>query len=525
MILLLPLFPSQDGPIHLYYVDVLRNLLAHTGPYAQYFEVKSYLTPYMLEYYALLGLEQFFSPFVSEEMLISTYVLMFILSFRYLLRSVTEYPTPWALVGALFCLNIYVYMGFLNYAIGTALVLLLSGCWLRWMRQLTVRRIAALGGGFILLVFTHPLPPAAFLSFAGVYLAVSFISEWNSDPSARKRTLHSFGRPLAALAFMGVVASIWIIHFTNDSKPVPKGTDAGKTLSLFYRIVIELVFFRTIPIHIGMLRFALTFLILSIAIALIIALVRHKCYGAIPLSLTIFTTICFILSSAAPDKFRNAGANFFSTRFSVFWIVFLITAAASVKPSRRFSTWIGIAAFAIAAVILPMHWIYLSRTARDMNVALNVPLVKPGSMGMLIADKDALANDNDNEIEIVKPYMWTGVHFFRESQAILTNAPWMDFKYIMLRPKIVDPWTYEDDLRYVPTEALDALNSDSRISVDFVGRFGPDGRHTSAVIQRLGLPLIGESPNLTFYARPSALRPRSAQSRSGSNNIALTAQK
>jgi len=127
MILLLPLFPSQDGPIHLYYVDVLRNLLAHTGPYAQYFEVKSYLTPYMLEYYALLGLEQFFSPFVSEEMLISTYVLMFILSFRYLLRSVTEYPTPWALVGALFCLNIYVYMGFLNYAIGTALVLLLSG--------------------------------------------------------------------------------------------------------------------------------------------------------------------------------------------------------------------------------------------------------------------------------------------------------------------------------------------------------------------------------------------------------------
>lgn len=179
------------------------------------------------------------------------------------------------------------------------------------------------------------------------------------------------------------------------------------------------------------------------------------------------------------------------------------------------------AALVLAVVILPLQWIYLSRTARDLNTALNVPLVKPGSMGMLMADKDAVANDND----IVRPYMWAGIHYFRESQAILTNAPWMDFKFIMLRPKIVDPWTYEDDLRYVPVEALNALNSENRITVDFVVRFDPDGQHTWAVMQRLGLPLIGESPKLAFYARSSALRTQSAQSRSGSNNFALTAQK
>ena len=45
VVLAAPVFPSQDGPVHLYYVDVLRSLLTHSGPYAQHFEVRAFLTP------------------------------------------------------------------------------------------------------------------------------------------------------------------------------------------------------------------------------------------------------------------------------------------------------------------------------------------------------------------------------------------------------------------------------------------------------------------------------------------------
>jgi hypothetical protein len=270
MILSLPIFPSQDGPVHLYYVDVLRNLLAHTGPYAQYFEIKSYINPYMFEYYTLLGLEQVFSPIMSEKLLICAYVLRFILSFRYLLGSVTEHPTPWALGGALFCLNFYVQMSFLNYAFGTALVLLLAGCWLRWMNHLTAWRIVALSGGFTLLVFTHPLPPAVFLCFAALNLIVSFVLERNREPrSSRKETLRNLWRPLVAVVLMGAVAGAWILHF-SDSRPVPPTAKVQKTLGLFSRVLLELSFARIMPIHLGVLQLVLicpTFLIMVWLIA------------------------------------------------------------------------------------------------------------------------------------------------------------------------------------------------------------------------------------------------------------------
>src|SRR5271165_6337573 len=60
VVLAVPVFPTQDGPIHLYYTDILRSLLTHTGSYPQYFAIKSVLTPYALEYYVLLVLETAF---------------------------------------------------------------------------------------------------------------------------------------------------------------------------------------------------------------------------------------------------------------------------------------------------------------------------------------------------------------------------------------------------------------------------------------------------------------------------------
>ena len=87
MILSLPLFPSQDGPVHLYYVDVLRGVLTHVGPYAQHFEIKSYVTPYVVLYYSLLALETVFPPLISEQLLICGYVLAFILGFQYLVGA------------------------------------------------------------------------------------------------------------------------------------------------------------------------------------------------------------------------------------------------------------------------------------------------------------------------------------------------------------------------------------------------------------------------------------------------------
>ncbi|MEI9972616.1 MAG: hypothetical protein WDO73_11475 [Ignavibacteriota bacterium] len=165
------LFPTQDGPVHLYYTDVLRGVLTQSAPYAQHFSLKRLLTPYALEYYALLGLELVFSATISEKLLVVGYIFAFGFGFRYLVESVAERDSPWILAGLPFCMHLLVYMGFLNYCFAVALLLFQCGIWIRYSGMPTIGRVTLLFGGLLLMLFTHPVPVAVFLLFAGVYLA------------------------------------------------------------------------------------------------------------------------------------------------------------------------------------------------------------------------------------------------------------------------------------------------------------------------------------------------------------------
>ena len=48
-VLSLPLFPSNDGAVHLYFSHIFGNLLMHKGPFGQYFALRRVLGPYTLQ--------------------------------------------------------------------------------------------------------------------------------------------------------------------------------------------------------------------------------------------------------------------------------------------------------------------------------------------------------------------------------------------------------------------------------------------------------------------------------------------
>jgi len=81
-------FPSQDGPVQLYYSDVLADLLRDGGRYSAYFRVNSHAPVYCFFNYALLLLNQMFSPLTSERILVCLYVVAFSLGVRFLVHSV-----------------------------------------------------------------------------------------------------------------------------------------------------------------------------------------------------------------------------------------------------------------------------------------------------------------------------------------------------------------------------------------------------------------------------------------------------
>jgi len=496
MIFSLPFFPSHDGPVHLYYVDVLRGLLSHSGPYPQFFEIKSYLTPYMVEYFSLIGLERLFSPWMSEKILICAYALTFIFGFWFLLRSITRESGPWTLTGALFCINLYIYMGFVNYALGMALSLFLIGFWMRWMKDLTLLRIGILFAGFLLLAFTHPVPLAAFLAFACLYTCAMVLQDTSGRHRTLRTSLRELGRRIAVLAVMGIAFCLWILRFIGH---IPKPHTVPDTpRSLFIRFATEILLHRLESPYVYKLACAVFVALVAITAAGVVSAVWSKRAKIDVLSLLpiLFAVFFFTLSFTVPEFL--IGGSYLGERFSIYWVVFLITGAAAIKPPRWCTSAVGIVALAGAIVILYSQWHYLSDTARNLNSALDVPLVKSGSLGAIVTEP--------TRSEFIDPYTWAAATYFRESQAILTNAPWTDLKFIMLRPKRIEPWTYEDQSQFALGEILDTLNKRGNVRLDFFVRYGASGPQTAELAERLRFQMVSNTPRMGVYLRADAAR-------------------
>jgi hypothetical protein len=99
--------------------------------------------------------------------------------------------------------------------------------------------------------------------------------------------------------------------------------------------------------------------------------------------------------------------------------------------------------------------------------------------------------------------MWSAVHYFRRSRAILANDPWMNSPLIMLAPVRADRWSYLD-----PGDAGKALiggkvsGEDTR-DLDFVVQIGPPDSEIDGLMHRYGWNDTGP-PNgfLRIYRRP-----------------------
>ena len=70
-VLWLPVFPTGDGPVHLYYADVLWSLVQHQPTYAHDYAIRHLLAPYLVHYLALVSFEDLVPPPMSEKLFIA----------------------------------------------------------------------------------------------------------------------------------------------------------------------------------------------------------------------------------------------------------------------------------------------------------------------------------------------------------------------------------------------------------------------------------------------------------------------
>ena len=455
-----PVFPTQDGPVHLYYVDVLRGLLHHSAPYAEHFQIKSSLTPYALEYYSLLALEFFFSPVLSEKVLVVAYIFAFGLGFRYLVESVAGRGSPWILTGIPFCLNMLLYMGFLNYCMALAVLLFACGFWIRYAGRLTVWRTATMAGSLTLMLLTHPVPAAVFLIFTAICLAAG--------------RAHRNARAILLVAGMAILALAWVGPFLHPSLSGERNRNYLATMGWFDTVATELQLYHLSPFRSLIYRAGL---ILPIALAGA-AVIAGLCRRGMPFAaraLVAASAACFAAYCLVPQRMN--GSFYFAERFPILWVLFLLAGASAIPLPRFWNLAAGGLAIATTVGLLVQQHGKVDEIAARIALADGMPPAKPGDVGLIVAS----SRQTPPGLQF-NPYMWSAVHYFRRSRAILANDPWMDMPQIMLRPVRPNRWSYLDPDDAEAPFLRSAAGGTSAQDLDFVVHVGPPDPPAGSVL-------------------------------------------
>lgn len=130
MVWLLPYFPTQDGPSHIYNLSILKDLRSGWELWGDIYSQQLSLKPNLGFHIVAYPLLYFFDPLVVEKLFISVYLLLMITSVPCLLRLLDKPVFPWAFLVFPAVLSYSLAMGFYSYVIALPLVLLGGGiCW------------------------------------------------------------------------------------------------------------------------------------------------------------------------------------------------------------------------------------------------------------------------------------------------------------------------------------------------------------------------------------------------------------
>jgi hypothetical protein len=190
-------FPSQDGPVHLENVTILRDYHRPDRTLLpRFYTINGRFHPNWFGHLALLGLMTVLPPLVAEKVLLTGYLVLLPLGLRYALEGVRA-GAGWLAVLAFPLLHHFLYhMGFYNFCYSLGLFGFVVGYYLRHHEHFGVRQTLILGALAVLTYFCHAVGLAAAMLAVGV-LALA----WRPAGQSLVRRLVG-----PTLAFLPVVA-------------------------------------------------------------------------------------------------------------------------------------------------------------------------------------------------------------------------------------------------------------------------------------------------------------------------------
>jgi hypothetical protein len=426
-VLSLPLFPTMDGPVHLYYMHVLSALL-HKGPsvYKNYYVIKSILPPYSFYYYLEILLSTIVPALVADKLVICIFFVLFVSGFRYLATAIGPNGELMTLLATPLLLNWPLGKGFVNFCLAVALAMWAVGLWMRVAGRAGRRRKILFVVLAYLTMLTHPIPLLFILGFGFAELSVRFVRHIRSGDKNENYFSYLMQDALYLLLAAGTLLYVKLFTVSNmlQQTETPKPTIhnfADNALAYLFQYSLDI--FRGDEASVTVYRIAICLiLVLPLGIAIWQTL-RHIREGVwrtgdtwLALSLGMILAMPFV-----PLEMNHA----FSFAYRLVFIVWLAgIAAGSVLPRSTGTFGVAVVLFSLGcnALILTLAHERITPVAREIAQAATIGPEGDGQPGpgLLLNEYKPVKTLNYD------PYFWAGAHYFRVHDAVLYDSPWLN---------------------------------------------------------------------------------------------------
>ena len=434
----LPLFPTQDGPVHLYYTSVLSHLFSGSELFAQYFSVRHPIPPYSLHYVLLFFLMKVFAPLIAEKIVVCLIIAGFCFGFRYLICSLAPASGPsLALFAVPLSLSWPLGMGFHNYCLALAFSFVSMTLWFRGARTNNNLFRAAFLISCVLMLFTHPVP--LFMTLAVVVgelvlrIGKLYFSEGRSLGAVLATRSLRTDLMSAGLAFCSVAYIALFVSGSRTAENLHHKLIQGRMLLDFVKArPLILVFGNTWARLYRLFLFAALGCCLGVAFSsLRKRLCRMRFSGLQPSDVfVIAATLLLVLYPVIPRSVN--GSDFFADRLVIYiWTFAIAGAAANVELRFEQKKIVERIASVVAIAVLAFSDKEFRLAAHNLERIEQAKLPSHGKRGMFIngpvGPSIALMNFD--------PYFWSSARYFRRTDSVMLNAPWLDLSILPVAPK------------------------------------------------------------------------------------------
>jgi hypothetical protein len=439
-VLSMPVFPSQDGPLHLYCVEVFRQLLAHhPGVYSQTYFINHYLPPYSLYYYALLVLGKVTTLEMADKLIVCGYFILLPFGLRSLMRA-TGGDTDWAplLMTPVF-ISWPLMMGFVNYCIAIVFACFALALWCRNQSRPGIWPRIQFLLWLLLILFTHPVPWMFVLGFCFLDLALRVMRSWKvQDRSVARQVLGHLRLDLGA-AVVGCLGYFYLIRFPSKTPPVDPW--APPDVPYKHQILLNVFDYlrtRGLTVFTGTsgtalvsrLGVTLVFtagLLFSARYAL--AAIRSKRWDW-PSIWFVFALVFLIVLPFVPVNLN--GSFYFAWRLLLLlYLSVAIAASAGMAKNTRGAVVLALFAMGVSLINLGLAFRLISPTARAIASLRDAPVIESEKPGMLIRPAGATLPEGLS----YNGELWAGANYFRQHNLVMFNTSWINLPIIPIKPR------------------------------------------------------------------------------------------